>query len=110
MLVHIFASIVILSASGALCAGDNPLSGRNLRVVAMEVSTLFFYYCLSITLTIPDALLVPTLGFISIVLSVLVNYTVSFVNYNGKKRYRTYRSCRSRSDTYDRAIKSDAQL
>ena len=40
----------------------------------------------------------------------LVNCTVSDVNYNGKERYRPCRLCRWRPDTYDRGIKSDAQL
>ena len=37
MLVHIFVFNVMLSEPGALCAENNPLSGRHLRVVAMEV-------------------------------------------------------------------------
>ena len=31
------SQIEMLPESGALCAGDNPLSGQHLRVVAMEV-------------------------------------------------------------------------
>ena len=48
MLVHLFVLNVMLFASGALCAGDNPLNGQHLRVVAMEVQLYYFcfYYCL----------------------------------------------------------------
>ena len=38
MLLRRFVLYLMLSATGALCAKDNPLRGQHLRIVVMEVS------------------------------------------------------------------------
>ena len=42
MFVLLFTLYLMLSAPGALCAGDNPLSGQHLRVLALEVCASFY--------------------------------------------------------------------
>ena len=41
-IICLFTLYLMLSVPGALCAGDNPLSGQHLRVLALEVCAPFY--------------------------------------------------------------------
>ena len=43
MFVHLFLYFMLTALSGALRAGVNPLSGKHLRVLAMEVRSSISY-------------------------------------------------------------------
>ena len=101
MFVGLLTLYLMLSLPGALCAGDNPLSGQHLRVLALEVCAPFYivsYY-------------LPSVYFYFLICTgTLLTFTVSYGISNGKE---CYRACRSRlwcPGTYDGGIKSDAQL